>query len=511
MTIAFSHRPFLLGGLMFLLGLFSCQKEKTDLVENRAPVVRIAIDSIQLPDSIRLNTRVHMHWSGIDADGYVKGFKIAWDTNLELAKQKLAAAALVQNTDSIILFSFSGGQDDADIYFVVQAVDNKDLASLEPAFLKIPVKNSKPVVSFQEDGLPLADTIWSVLSLPYQVQDPDGEDNLDSVLIRLNSGPWVSVPLNLRFITLVPSDPAALGITEGLLYAGENLSSLNNEPTPLSGIRLQDLRLNDFNTIYLKAKDQAGSEAIDTLPKPYYFRRKTSNLLLVDAYKGEGAFLGDTMYNNILSGFTSFDRIDMVSGNGANQPLFWNASFYLLCKQYKSVFWYSDILTNLPGQNPLLLTSAASALVQYLRFNGKLLASVIFPDAPNQMSIDDPVFSLLPIASVSEQSNIIRLRRNVPVTAWKAGYSDLKSTNNLITGVDIFSVRPGVDTLYLMPKESLTNTYTGPSLPIALKTKNPFNNRTNLVFFGMELTYLSGDRAALTNTFSTILTNEFNW
>jgi hypothetical protein len=136
---------------------------------------------------------------------------------------------------------------------------------------------------------------------------------------------------------------------------------------------------------------------------------------------------------------------------------------------------------------------------------------VIFPDAPNQMSIDDPVFSLLPIASVSEQSNIIRLRRNVPVTAWKAGYSDLKSTNNLITGVDIFSVRPGVDTLYLMPKESLTNTYTGPSLPIALKTKNPFNNRTNLVFFGMELTYLSGDRAALTNTFSTILTNEFNW
>jgi hypothetical protein len=511
MHFHFNHQPFLLAGLMALSGLFSCQKEKTDLVDNKAPLVRIAIENIQLPDSVRLNTRVHMHWSGTDADGYVKGYKIAWDTDPALAKQKLASAELVQTTDSVILFSFSGGQDNADIFFVVQAIDNKDLASLEPASLKIPVKNSRPTAEFQEEGLPQADTIWSVLSLPYQVQDPDGDDNLDSVFIRLNDGPWVSVPLNLRFVTLVPSNPGAIGTTEGLLYAGENLSTLNNEPTPIAGILLQDLRLNANNSIYLKAKDQAGSEVVDTLPKPYFFKRKTSDLLLVDAYKGEGAFIGDSLYSNVLSGFTTFDRIDMVTGNGINQPRFWNASFYLLCKQYKSVFWYSDILTNLPGQNPLLLTSAAAALVQYLRFNGKLLASVIFPDAPNQMSMDDPVFSLLPISGVSEQSNIIRLRRNVPATAWKPGYTDLKSTNNLITGVDIFSVRPGVDTLYLMPKESLTNTYTGPSLPIALLTRNPFTNRTNLVFFGMELTYLSGDRTALTNTFSTILNNEFNW
>jgi hypothetical protein len=80
-----------------------------------------------------------------------------------------------------------------------------------------------------------------------------------------------------------------------------------------------------------------------------------------------------------------------------------------------------------------------------------------------------------------------------------------------VSGIDIFEVKPGADTLYMMPKSSLTSTYTGPDLPIGLISRNPFNNKTNLVFFGMELTLLSGDRPALINTFNKILNEEFNW
>lgn len=500
-----------MGWLGIFGALTSCTNDTEFDAGNRAPVVRIATESINLPDSVQLNTRIQMFWSGEDADGYVKGYRISWSTDKAQALTQLATAPLVSVTDSSFLFSFSGSSDTASIHFYVASVDEKGLQSQSPAYLKIPVRNSPPFARFLDDGMPLADTIWSVLSMPYQVGDPDGFDNLAQVALKVNDGDWVSVPKNLSFLSLVPTDPSAFGNTTAILYAGENLSTLNAEPRPLSGITLTGLKMNDINRIYIRATDQAGAVGLDTTLKAYFFKRKTSDLLLVDAYKGEGAFIGDTLYTNLIRQVKNYDRIDMNVQAGINQPLFWNSTFYLLCKQYKMVFWYSDILTNLPGQNPLMLTSAASPLIQYLRFDGKLLCSVTFPDAPNQMSMDDPVFALAPIDSISRLSGIARLRRNVPVLANKPGYVDLQSTNNLITGIDVFYTKPGVDTAFIMPKTSLTNTYTGPDLPIALRTRNPLNGRTNMVFFAMELLYLSGDRQALRTNFEKIFNDEFNW
>ena len=507
----FKFKPSLLGWLGFLVLLASCKDEKKFEAVNQAPLVRISVDSIGLPDSLRLFTQVKLSWAGIDADGYIVGYRVAWATTQQAASDQLLTAPLITATDSTFLFNFTGSSDTASIYFYVLAVDDKGQSSNQPGFLKIPVRNSTPVISFLADGLPLADSIWSVTSLPYTFSDPDGAQNIDSVFIRINSGPWVGLPKNLSFISVVPEDPGALDETNGLVYTGENLSTLNNEPTPLPNVKIGGLQLNARNQFFIKVKDLAGAFAIDTTPIQYYIKRKTSDLLLVDAFKGEGAFIGDSLYMSLLSGITTYDRIDMNTNNGVNQPKFWNSTFYLLCKLYKKVFWYSDILTNLPGLTPLMLTTASTALNQYMRFNGKLLASTNFPDAPNQLSADDPIFSLIPISKISDQSNLTRLRRNFPVVAQKPGYSDLKSTNNIVSGIDIFEVKPGVDTLYLMPKSSLTSTYTGPDLPIALRSRNPFNNKTNLVFFGMELTLLSGDRQALTNTFNKILNEEFNW
>lgn len=507
----FKFKPSLLGWLGFLVFLGSCKEEKKFDAGNQAPSIRISVDSIGLPDSLRLFTQVKLSWAGNDADGYVAGYRVAWSTDSGTAATQVSTAPLISATDSTFLFNFSGASDNATIYFFVLAQDDKGKLSELPGFLKIPVRNSPPVISFLADGLPVADTIWSVTSLPYTFSDPDGAQNIDSVYLRINNGPWVGLPKNLSFISIVPEDPGALGETNGLVYAGENLATLNNEPSPIPNLRIAGMQLDARNQFFIKVKDLAGSIDVDTADIQYFIKRKTSDLLLVDAFKGEGAFIGDTLYTSLLSGIATYDRIDMNASNGVNQPKFWNSTFYLLCKQYKKVFWFSDILTNLPGQTPLMLTTASTALNQYLRFNGKLLASTNFPDAPNQLSTDDPIFSLIPISKISDQSNLTRLRRNFPVTAQKPGYTDLKSTNNIVSGIDIFEVKPGADTLYMMPKSSLTSTYTGPDLPIGLISRNPFNNKTNLVFFGMELTLLSGDRPALINTFNKILNEEFNW
>ncbi len=507
----FKFKPSLLGWLGFLVLIASCEDEKKFDAGNQAPSIRISVDSIGLPDSLRLFTQVKLSWAGNDADGYVAGYRVAWSTDSGTAATQVSTAPLISATDSTFLFNFSGASDNATIYFFVLAQDDKGKLSELPGFLKIPVRNSPPVISFLADGLPVADTIWSVTSLPYTFSDPDGAQNIDSVYLRINNGPWVGLPKNLSFISIVPEDPGALGETNGLVYAGENLATLNNEPSPIPNLRIVGMQLDARNQFFIKVKDLAGSIDVDTADIQYFIKRKTSDLLLVDAFKGEGAFIGDTLYTSLLSGIATYDRIDMNASNGVNQPKFWNSTFYLLCKQYKKVFWFSDILTNLPGQTPLMLTTASTALNQYLRFNGKLLASTNFPDAPNQLSTDDPIFSLIPISKISDQSNLTRLRRNFPVVAQKPGYTDLKSTNNIVSGIDIFEVKPGVDTLYMMPKSSLTSTYTGPDLPIGLISRNPFNNKTNLVFFGMELTLLSGDRPALINTFNKILNEEFNW
>ena len=504
-------KPSIFGWLGFLILLGSCKGEEEFLAVNQAPIARISIDSIGLADSIRLFTQVKMSWSGQDADGYVSSYRISWSTDQNAAFDGLPNAKVVTSTDSTFLFNFAGSGNQANIYFYVLAVDDKGLKSEKPDFVKIPVKNSPPEIHFLADGLSSSDTVWSVISLPYNFSDPDGPENIDSIYLKINSGAWVGIPKNLTFISVVPENPGSSNESDAVLFAGENLATLNKEPTPLPNIRVQGLQMNAYNRFYLKIKDLAGAIDVDTTPIQYFFKQKTSDLLLVDAFKGEGAFVGDTLYTNILSGITSYDRIDMNANNGINQPKFWNSTFYLLCKQYKKVFWYSDILTNLPGQTPLMLTTASSSLNQYLRFNGKLLASTNFPDAPNQLLSDDPIFSLIPILKISPLSNVVRLRRNFPILAKKAGYLDLKSTNNIVTGVDIFEVRPGTDTLFLMPKESLTSTYTGPDLPIALISRNAFNNRTNLVFFGMEMTLLSGDRQALATTFNKILNEEFNW
>ncbi len=488
-------------------------------VDNRAPLIRLATEKINLPDSVRLFTRIRLYWSGQDADGFVAGYRTAWSNTRENALARLASAKLETRTDSVFLFNFAGSSDTSTIWFAVEAEDDKGLRSSEPALLKIPLQNSAPSISFLADGLPQADSIWSVISLPYSFSDPDGSDNIDSVYLKINNGPWTAIPKNISFISVVPEDPAAFSETNALLYAGENLASLSKEPTPIAGIKVPGLRLNAENRFSLLIKDLANSRNSDST-RSYFIRRKTGDLLLLDAVKTTGR---DSLYTGLLPAISPFDKLDLnfpeIPGTrvGSNQPKFWNASFYLLCSLYKKVFWYSDILpTNQPAgadTTRILLTPAAASLSQYLRFNGKLLVSSSFPDGKNQLPQDNAAFSLLPVESFYKRSDTIRIKPNGLVLPRQSGFDSLKilNTGSIITGVDVFYPSPGADTLFVLPKASLGG-YPGLNpLCIAAKTRNPVSGRSNLVFFGMELYYLSADRQALSRTFSKILNEEFNW
>ncbi len=513
------YGPAFICRALLLFALAACRTEMENPVQNQAPLVRLATEKINLPDSVRLFTRIQLFWSGQDADGFVKGFRTAWATSLPEALSRLNVAPLQSRTDSIFLFNFAGSSDTSTVWFVVESEDNKGLKSAAPAVLKIPLINSTPDISFLTDGLPQADSIWSVISLPYALSDPDGADNIDSVYLKINNGPWTSIPKNLSFISLVPDNPASSGEGDALIFAGENLATLSREPVPVSGIRVPGLRLDGDNRFFLQIKDLANARKTDST-RSYFIRRKTGDLLLLDAVKTSSR---DSLYSGLISGISNYDKLDLnfpeIPGTrvGANQPKFWNASFYLLCSLYKKVFWYSDILpTNQPAGVDtirILLTPAAASLNQYLRFNGKLLISASFPDGKNQLPADNPAFALLPISSFYPRTDTLRIKPNGLVLPRQSGWDSLKilQTGSVVTGVDVFYPSPGADTLFVLPRASLGG-YAGQNpLCVAARTKNTTVNRSNLIFFGMELFYLSANRPALQQTFSRILNEEFNW
>ena len=504
---------------LLLFAVFSCRTDLENPGSNRAPLIRLATEKISLPDSVKLKTRIHLFWSGQDADGFIKGYRTAWSDSRQNVLNKLALAPLQSRTDSVFLFNFAGSSDTSTIWFAVEAEDDRGLRSPEPAILRIPVQNTPPSIEFLKEGLPQADSIWSVISLPFTFSDPDGAENIDSVYLRINDAAWTAVPKNFSFLSLVPEDPAAVSQTNALLFAGENLASLSKQPAPLSGIKVPGLQLNADNRFYLMIKDLANSRSRDST-RTYFIRRKTSDLLLLDAVK-TGA--RDTLYTGMIGEIAGFDRLDLnfpeIPGTrvGANQPKFWNASFYLLCSLYKKVFWYSDVLptSQPPGVDTtrILLTPAAPSLNQYLRFNGKLLISASFPDGKNQLPQDNAAFSVLPVSSFYQRSDTIRIKPNGLVLPRKGGYDSLRISNigSIITGVDVFYPSPGADTLFVLPKASLGGYPGTDPLCIGARTRNPLSGRTNMVFFGMELFYLSANRQALRQTFSKILNEEFNW
>jgi hypothetical protein len=172
-------------------------------------------------------------------------------------------------------------------------------------------------------------------------------------------------------------------------------------------------------------------------------------------------------------------------------------------------------MTEIPNQTQLLISSASNSLSQYLRFDGKLLASIKFPNT-NRLQDDDPLFSYIPIDSYTAL-NVRRTSFAEPRQTDKEypkltfiNPQTLSPPSNLVLNVNLFKVKTGADSLFFVPKASMPNSYTGPGLPIACRTRNSKGN-TNLVMFSMELSYLSGDYAALDKTFKIILNEEFNW
>ena len=168
--------------ILISISIFSCTKED-ELKPNTDPVTNLYLSSINRSGTDRLNAIVDMKWSGEDKDGYIVGYEFSFD-NINWT--------YTTDQDSVFRFSINNGSDTADINFYVRAIDDLGNKDKTPAYLKIPIKNTAPAISL-DDNLIKGDSVYSVFSILWTASDLDGSNTLDSIYIKINNGNWFAI------------------------------------------------------------------------------------------------------------------------------------------------------------------------------------------------------------------------------------------------------------------------------------------------------------------------------
>lgn len=475
-----------------ILLTIGCKKDEP--IQNGNPTTKIFVDKINRSGEERLNTVVNLRWSGEDKDGFVKGYEISFNNiNWEFTTKQ----------DSVFRFSISGNSDTTDIDFYVRAIDNDGNIDPEPAFLKIPIKNKAPEISFDQT-LIKTDTVLSVFSVLWKAEDFDGFETLDSIFLKLNDGAWYSVSRTTTFLTIIPENPEQSGSQNAKIYQGFE-ASLKNE-------RITNIRVNDRNTIYIKARDNAGSESLPDTLKSFYLKRKSSDLLIVDAHNINVTPNPTSVYIPLLNEINgNYDLFDLFPEGVTNLPSFWKPTFSLTLSLYDKVFWYGES-TSINNLLPLEL--ASGAIQDYLNSGGKILISSSFP---SNLAKTSSVFQFSPVDSFA--TVITGQRIDFPIDSLavpqaEAGiiYPALK-ISKFINGLDPFYQKSSAKLIY--KAQTKTTGFIAPKA-ICAKSENS-DGKTNQVFCSAELNNLLGDADSNPSTnelkefFRIVLKQEFNW
>ncbi len=488
---------------VFLLSILSSCKKEDQLIANNEPSTSIFLETIDRSGSERLNTIVQMSWSGEDKDGYVIGYEISFDSLTWFFTEK---------QDSLFKFSISSNSDTADIEFFVRAIDNDNNKDRSPAYLKIPIKNTLPTVELDENMVKV-DSVFSVFSLLWNAVDLDGNQTLDSTYIRINNSAWFAIPRNYNFISIVPVNPESNGTTEGIVYAGNNSINLNR--------RIQGLQIGGINKVYIKVKDQSGAESnLDSL-NTFVIKRKTSDLLVLDAFNIATTPNADVVYRAAISqAYGNADYYDFYRLNRGYIPRFWNPTFTLLMDLYDKVFIYSDNSQS-ATPNGMILEDAASAFQSFLNNGGKMLivTDIANNASPNNFDKNSTLFQYTPADSfqtfyaANQKATLPVDSLLIPNPTNASGYPILK-VSNFSDAVDPFFVKASAFPMYTGQIRKTNGTIA--TRVFAAKNKNA-NNNTNLIFFSTDLFKLQGDGNTngqsdeLELFFEQVFNVEFNW
>jgi hypothetical protein len=405
---------------VLLLAAAGCSDSPSDGgAANTPPQTYLAL----VPDSALATgeSRQHMHWWGDDPDGFVAGFQVSFDG---------AAWTFTRSNDSVFTLTLSGS--DTAYTLHVRAVDTQGngryddggpcgaepytdangngrhdegepfidlgLPDPTPATLRLPIRNTPPVVAFVT-GSDVPDTTFTVASFAWTGSDLDGDETIREYRYALND-----------------STPAAAWRT---LARGQTFLTLHEA----DGLRPGD------NVFYLKAVDIAGAESgIIRMPREgdvWFVRRPATDLLVVDDYSvvDESAQIYRSMLDTLLGGrFHGADVLDIRDGatssrRGRFVPPYVNPTLIETLKLFRYVLWYCD-------NNPTIDVAQLS-LAAYQQSGGRIIYTASFPE-----SAVDPrggITDYAPVDSIAPQPiQFVPARTRMEADAESPGWPTLE-------------------------------------------------------------------------------------
>jgi hypothetical protein len=422
-TVTNTQKYFLLLITLGIINFYSCTEDFSDNpIGNSPPNTGLFL----FPDSsvAQQPSRLRVSWWGDDPDGTIIGYYIKW----EGIDNKWSFTTSNDST-----FSLPIGTRDTTFNFLVSAIDaqgnnkydnqvfqngidfgaepfidkNKngvfdngeffyDLGLIDPtpASTLFPIKNTPPILNWDELSF-LPDTSFPVITIRWNASDLDGDESITSIKLAINdTANFVALNGSVRLVTL----------------RGVNLDSanpemeilINGDPQNVNNIRLQGLKLDDNNILYLKAEDLSGSTSnILNLPETsttWFVKKPKGQVLIFDDYKNSSTDLqASQFYNQVFSTIRGgslagkFEVFDLVK----NQLAFESVTILETLKLFKYIFWYS-------ASNPRLDLLNIST-EKFKQSGGKIAFSMTFQDSSANFSFDlSSVQGFLPIDNVSK-------------------------------------------------------------------------------------------------------------
>ncbi len=469
--------------LLLVLFLGSCKDPITgERHENLPPTTKLTVESINRGDDFRLSSQIKISWFGSDPDGYVIGYEYAINDTSE------SAWSFTTKTDSTFILPITPGENQADVFFKVRAIDNENLKDPIGASLVYPIINSRPTVSINSIQSP-PDTLYSIASFGWSFDDPDGLLNIQKTEIAVNDtvNGWVEIPFTENdegelFISL-EFDNRSAGDKEAKVFIGRSYSTLvnNGEEVVIPGVKV-----GEKNMFYVRAIDAAHEiSAVDTLS--WFVKEQKSNTLLLHDYAGANSeatlqlHLEALAENGIVPDIWVINDGEVVQDRVALSEAFPTVIDPTLKKtlaKWDHIYWISNDL----DRN---IIYAQDILSEFYKNGGTSFVNIPI----KRKSIGEDLFNYLPVDSIGI-GNFILTRNSLlqpvdPITA------ELKISRSLTDAMPLKGIS-GSTTLYngdYMRRLPIGgnvayNGYKGVAI------ENP---ERNLVYFAIDMRFLDGD------------------
>ncbi len=479
-----------------------------NLVENQLPTTNLTVERINRGENFRLSSQINISWWGSDSDGYVVGFEYAINDTSE------SAWTFTTKSDSTFILPISSGQNTDDVLFKVRAVDNLGAKDPIGARLIYPIVNTSPTVSINQTEIP-PDTLFSISSFGWTINDPDGLSNLIRTEIAINdtTDEWVQIPFSTeddgRLFISLEVDNTSAGEKEAEVFLGRSYTrALNSSNEPL---KVPNVIVDSENTFYVRTVDAAGAVSnVDSVS--WYIKGRYSSVLFLNDDGSSNSIARQTEHLTFLQDLGITPDLWLINTGTVAQdkislsdrfPSVIDPTLKKTLAKWDHIYWISENI----DRN---ITYAQDITSEFFESGGTMFVNIPMKN----ISQNDPIFNFLPVDSIgrttegSIETGFV-LNANVDVEPELGISSVVAKTEVRQVGVVPIKQVPGGTLLY--QADFRNTTLIGTTLDYTkFEGVGVENQEGDLIYFSLDLTNINAN-ANLPDLLNDLLIGRLNF